>query len=278
MPEENRIFAKSRHQPTRTVQGGATLCKCMVYEKVEFFIFQSKTMRTWSSDRKWFGLQRVQRRLTRTTSLTEVMFPCRTAPWTRPKPEVSAILFIPCRRRPLPQDLSSLSVWKIGLCTKVTSEAEVIRRAQWGGKTVHFATWWTSQELRDWEKFLKYKGRVVLRGDIVEDESRYAVCVEQGASASHFIAAEVLDASSRLPGCSGLASDAVSAYTQVEMKDAPELLRLSEEECPKIWIRIPKARRPHNWDSIDDPVVLVERNLWSHPPAGFLWERKWEKF
>ena len=112
MPEENRIFAKSRHQPTRTVQGGATLCKCMVYETVEFFIFQSKTMRTWSSDRKWFGLQRVQRRLTRTTSLTEVMLPCRTAPWTRPKPEVSAILFIPCRRRPLPQDLSSLSVWK----------------------------------------------------------------------------------------------------------------------------------------------------------------------
>ena len=72
MPEENRIFAKSRHQPTLTVQAGATLCKCVVYEKVEFFIFQSKTMRTWSSDRKWFGLQRVQRRLTRTTSLTDV--------------------------------------------------------------------------------------------------------------------------------------------------------------------------------------------------------------
>ena len=32
---------------------------------------------------------------------------------------------------------------EIGLCTKVTSEAEVIRRAQWVGKTVHFATWWT---------------------------------------------------------------------------------------------------------------------------------------
>ena len=237
-------------------------------------------MRIWSSDRKWFGLQRVQRRLTRTTSLTEVMLPCRTAPWTRPKPEVSAILFIPCRRRPLPQDLSSLSVWKSVCAPKWPV------KQRWCAEHNEEARQFilphdglvSSQELRVGEEFLEYKGRVVLRGDIVEDESRYAVCVEQGASASHFTAAEVLDASSRLPGCSGQASDAVSAYTQVEMKDAPDLLRLSEEECPKMWIRIPKARRPHNWDSIDDPVVLVERNLWSHPLAGFSWERKLKKF
>ena len=46
---------------------------------------------------------------------------------------------------------------EIGLCTKVTSEAEVIRRAQWGGKTVHFVTWWTCVISRtpNWRKVLK---------------------------------------------------------------------------------------------------------------------------
>ena len=76
--------------------------------------------------------------------------------------------------------------------------------------------------------------------------------------------------------CSGQASDAVSAYTQVELKDAPELLHLSEEDCPKIWIRLPKARRLQQWDSIDDPVLPVERNLCGHPLAGLLWERNVE--
>ena len=32
------------------------------------------------------------------------------------------------------------------------------------------------------------------------------------------------------------------------MKDAPELPHLSEEECPNILIRLPKAPRPQNWD------------------------------
>ena len=34
--------------------------------------------------------------------------------------------------------------------------------------------------------------------------------------------------------CSGQASDALSAHSQVKMKDSPELLQLSEEECRKI--------------------------------------------
>ena len=114
----------------------------------------------------------------------------------------------------------------------------------------------------------------MFRGDIVEDDSRnYAVFTEQRASASYMTAAQVLDVISRVPVCSGQASDAVSAYTQVEMKDAPEPLHLSEEGYPKIWIRSPKARPP-SWDSIDDPVVPLERNLFGHPLAG---ERKLEK-
>ena len=70
-------------------------------------------------------------------------------------------------------------------------------------------------------KHQKYKGRVVLRGDIVKDDSgAYAVFTEQGSSASQMTAAKVIDIFSRLPGCDGQAADAVSVKTQVKMEDA----------------------------------------------------------
>ena len=66
-----------------------------------------------------------------------------------------------------------------------------------------------------------------------DDSGNHPVCTEQGASASYMMAAKVLDVISRMPGLSGQASDAVSAYTQIQMQDAPELLHFSEEDCPK---------------------------------------------
>ena len=76
-------------------------------------------------------------------------------------------------------------------------------------------------------KHQKYKGHVVLRGDIVKDDSgSYAVFTEQGSSASQMTAAKIMDIISRLPGCDGLAADAVSAYTQVIMEDAHKLLKI----------------------------------------------------
>ena len=48
-------------------------------------------------------------------------------------------------------------------------------------------------------KFQKYKGRLVLRGDIVKNDSGpYAVFTEQGSSASQMTAAKVMDVMSRL--------------------------------------------------------------------------------
>ena len=53
-------------------------------------------------------------------------------------------------------------------------------------------------------KHQKYKGRVVLRGDIVKDDSgSFAVFTEQGSSASQMTAPKVMDIISRLPGCAG---------------------------------------------------------------------------
>ena len=61
-------------------------------------------------------------------------------------------------------------------------------------------------------KHQEYKGRVVLRGDIVKDDSgSYALFTEEASSASQMTAAKVMDIISRLPGCAGQAADAVSA-------------------------------------------------------------------
>ena len=62
------------------------------------------------------------------------------------------------------------------------------------------------------KKHKKYKGRVVLRGDIVKDYSGfYAILTEQGSSASQMTVAKIKDIISRLPGCDGQAANAVSA-------------------------------------------------------------------
>ena len=86
-----------------------------------------------------------------------------------------------------------------------------------------------------------------------------------------------MDIISKLPGCSGQAPDAVSAYTQVKMGDAPKLLKNPKSECPDIWIRPPRHKRPKSWSRMEDPVVPLERNLYGHPLAGLLWERQFEK-
>ena len=68
-----------------------------------------------------------------------------------------------------------------------------------------------------------------------------------------------------------------SAYTQVKMTEAPRSLRMPKEECPEIWIRIPVRQRPKGWNSIEDPVVSLERNFFGHPLASLLWERNVEE-
>ena len=163
--------------------------------------------------------------------------------------------------------------------TKVKSKKMVIDEARTTGATVHFASLMDICHLKNAEletKHQKYKGRVVLRGDIVKDNSRsYAVFIEQGSSASQMTAAKIMDIISRLPGCDGQAADAVSAYTQVEMEDVHKLLKIPKSECPDIWI--PRYKWPKWWCSIEDPVVPLERNLYGHPLAGLLWERQFEK-
>ena len=119
------------------------------------------------------------------------------------------------------EKLEKISAWNL---TKVRSKKEVIDEARTTGRKIHFASLMDKFDMKNAEleaKHQKYKGRVVLRGDIVKDDSgSYAVFTEQGSSASQLTAAKIMDIISRLPGCDGQAADAVSAYTQVKMEDA----------------------------------------------------------
>ena len=134
------------------------------------------------------------------------------------------------------EKLEKISAWKL---TKVRNKKEVIDEARTAGATVHFASSMDICHLNNAElesKHQKYKGRVVLRGDIEkEDSGSYAVFTEQGSSASRMTSAKIMDIISRLPGFDGQAADAVSAYTQVKMEDAHKLLNIHKSECPDIF-------------------------------------------
>ena len=68
----------------------------------------------------------------------------------------------------------------------------------------------------------------------------------------------LLDTMSRLPCMARETRDAVKS-------EAPRMLGSLEKECPQVWIRLPPCRGQNIWDTIEEPVVLLERNLYSHP-------------
>ena len=85
---------------------------------------------------------------------------------------------------------------------KDKSKKEVIEEAQKNNNKVHFASLMDLCHPKNAElepQLQKYKGRLVLRGDIMKDDSRaFAVFTEQGSSASQMTAAKVMDVISRL--------------------------------------------------------------------------------
>ena len=188
----------------------------------------------------------------------------------------------------MPQALKRLQ-WKknekiekvpAGQLTKARNKIEVIDEARKEGKTVASLMYICHLKNAELEPtFQKYKGRVVLRGDVVKDDSvSCAVFTQQGSSASQMTAAKVMDITSRLSACAGQAADAVSADTQIKLEDASTLLKIPpKSECPDIWIRLPKHKRPKSCSCVLEPVVPLERNLCGYPVAGQLIERQVEK-
>ena len=111
------------------------------------------------------------------------------------------------------EKLEKISAWNL---TKFRSKRELIDEARTTGGKVHFASLMDICHLKNAEleaKHQKYKGRVVLRGDIVKDNSgSYAALTEQGSSASQMTAAKIMDIIFRLLGCDGQTADAIFAF------------------------------------------------------------------
>ena len=108
--------------------------------------------------------------------------------------------------------LETIPAWQLD---KVKSKKVVVLEAQRGKNKFHFVTVMDICHLKKnaelEPKFQRYKGRVVLRGDIVRDNSgAHAVFTEQGSSVSQVTAAEVMDVITKLLDCDGQAADAVS--------------------------------------------------------------------
>ena len=87
--------------------------------------------------------------------------------------------------------LVKISAWNL---TKVKSQKQVIDEARTSGAEVHFPSLMVIKhsKMLIWRQSTKkHKGRVVLRGDIVKDDSgSYAVFTEKGSSASQMTAAK----------------------------------------------------------------------------------------
>ena len=99
-----------------------------------------------------------------------------------------------------------------------------------------------------------------------DDSGSYAGFTEQGSSSSQMTVAKVMDVTARLPGCAGQAADAVPAYTQIKMEDAPSLLKIPKSECPEICMRLPE----HKWSNHGPACVALERHLYGHLLVGLL--------
>ena len=110
------------------------------------------------------------------------------------------------------ENLEKISAWNL---TKVKSKKQVIDEARTSGATIHFASLMDICHLKNAEleaKHQKMKGRIVLPGDILTDDSgSYAVFTEQGSPASQMTTAKIMDITSR-------AADAISASYQVKQK------------------------------------------------------------
>ena len=123
-------------------------------------------------------------------------------------------------------------------CSRSCPHGNWIRWSRWTSVISTMRSW--NQRTQN-QRTKKYKGRVVLRGDI----GAYAAFTEQGSSPSQMTAAKVMNVIAQ-------AADAVSR----KMEDAPRLFKNPNSECPdvvdtssttqvaQIWA---KHRRPHGF-------------------------------
>ena len=161
------------------------------------------------------------------------------------------------------EKMEKISAWNL---TKVKIKKQVIDEARTAGATVHFASLMDICHLKNAEleaKHQKYKGRVVLRGDIVKDNSgSYAVLTEQGSSASQMTAAKIMGIISRLPGCDGQQMPAPT-YTQVRMEDAHKSLKIPNRSVQTFGFVYHDTNGQNHGPVWKIQLFLLSKSVWS---------------
>ena len=177
------------------------------------------------------------------------------------------------------EKLEKISAWNL---TKVRSKSEVIDEARTKGTKVHFASLMDICHLKNAEleaKHQKYKGRVVLRGDIVKDDSGVLcsihwtriISITNDSSNSrgyHFQTARVRRTSSWRSIC---------LYPGKKSRMHPSCWKFQNRNVQTFGFVYHDTKWPKSWSSMEDPVVPLDRNLYGHLLAGLVWERQFEK-
>ena len=138
----------------------------------------------------------------------------------------------------------------------MNSKKDVVLEVQKEKRKVLFATLMDICHLKNAEleaKHQKYKGRVVLRGDIVKDDSgAYAMFTEQGSSASQMTASKVMDVIPKITSfCNKKKPNATSTYTHIK-KTLQGCEKIPRFKYPNMYIRFPRHNWPTSWANIAD--------------------------
>ena len=143
--------------------------------------------------------------------------------------------------------------------------------AQAKGETAHVARVFglvveKNHELPEDDPKRKYKGRAVVGGDNMRDETgNYALFQDLGSCPATMEAARAADAYGCLDGHDIQQCDAEQAYTQAELSGTPT------------WVRLPRDQWPASWAGMKDPVCPLVLALYGHPDSGGHWEAHCEK-
>ena len=148
---------------------------------------------------------------------------------------------------------------------------DVMREARSSNKKAHNARLFEicvekGSELPAGDPNRKFKGRVVLQGNLVKDEYfDHAIFAELSSCPSTMEAAKSCDAYGLMPGHISEQCDAEQAYAQAKIQGTDT------------WIEIPPHEWPASWKGMRRPVCLLILALYGHPDAGGYWEKHCEK-
>ena len=155
----------------------------------------------------------------------------------------------------------------------------MVQQAKKDGRLVQFASFLALCNLKHSKLAAHpqtYSGESCSVGDNVNDDRGHrSVFAEQGASASQMAAGRFLDTISRLLARQAKPTTRYQCIRRYKCQKH-QTHALSEKECTT-GVDKTTSRRTKQWDSIEESMVPLDRNLYGHPMAGILSERKLEE-